>query len=93
MRVLVLLLLLAALMLPACAHRQFALELGAGYDAHISVGRNPQSVARVRNEPRDGRSGWVLEYSHHSSIIDGFPFSDRDDDLVNQYSVIYRWVF
>ena len=82
--------LIVLMLLPGCA-RQLAIELGAGYDAHISVGRNPQSVARIRSEPKS--SGWVYEYNHHSSIIDGYPFNRNDDDVVNQYSIIYRWVF
>lgn len=84
---------LAAALLSACASGQFVVELGAGHDRNASVGRNPQSVARLRFEPRDGASGWVYEYNHHSSIRDGYPFNDNDDDLVDQYSVIYRWVF
>lgn len=88
-----LILLIGTLLLPACANRQFVLELGAGYDAHVSVGRPFQSVGRLRSEPAQCRSGWVYEYTHHSGILDGYPFNDRDDDLVNQYSAIYRWVF
>lgn len=85
-------LLLILLMLPGCATHQHVVELGAGYDRHIDEGSNPQSVIRYRYEPRDG-SGWLLEFDHHSSIPDGRPFNRNPEDLVNQWSVIYRFVF
>lgn len=75
-----------------CATHQNAIELGAGYDTHIDEGRNPQSVMRYRYEPKQG-SGWVIEFNHNSSIPNGKPFNDLEEDLSNQWSVIYRFVF
>lgn len=88
--ILIVLLLLA--ISTGCATRQNVLELGAGYDRHIDEGRNPQSVIRLRNEPKDG-NGWVFEYNHNSSFTEGAPFNDRPEDLSDQYSIIYRFVF
>jgi len=86
------LILAAVVAFSGCATHQHVLELGAGYDKHIDEGKNPQSVIRYRYEPRTG-SGWVLEFDHHSSFTEGQPFNDRPEDLVDQYSVIYRIVF
>lgn len=85
--------LIVILLLNACATRSNSLELGAGYNRHIDVGTNPQSIIRYRNEPRDNGSGWVVEYDHHSSFREGYPFNTRPEDLTDQFSVIYRWVF
>lgn len=85
--------LVLAVLLVGCATRQNAIELGMGYDKHIDEGVNPQSVIRYRNEPRGAGSGWVFEYDHHSSITEGAPFNRRPEDLTDQYSVIYRWVW
>ena len=84
---------LFVLVLGACATRQNAIELGAGYDPIKEVGSNPQSVMRYRNEPLGAGNGWVFEYNHHSSIRDGYPFNDREDQVTNQYSLIYRYVW
>ena len=79
---------LVLLLLSSCAY-QHVIELGAGYDSHISVGSNPQSVIRYRLET----ANIVYEYNHHSSITDGYPFNHRDDDVTNQWSIIWRYVF
>lgn len=89
MKKLILLGLIIALV--GCAGRQNVIELGAGYDHHIDEGKNPQSVMRYRNEPL--KEGWVYEFNHHSSIPNGYPFNKKEEDLVNQHSIIYRWVF
>lgn len=83
---------LAVVFLCSCATHQNAIELGVGYDAHIDEGKNPQSVMRYRYEPKQG-NGWIIEFDHHSSIQNGWPFNKREEDLVNQWSVIYRFVF
>lgn len=64
------------------------IELGAGYDHHIDEGTNPQSVIRFRLEWSN--SPWVVEFNHHSSFANGWPFNDKPEDLVNQWSIIYR---
>ena len=87
------LILVVATLLGGCATRQNAFELGAGYDKHLAAGENPQSVIRYRNEPRGAGGGWIFEYNHHSSFKDGAPLNDRPEDLTDQYSAIYRWVW
>lgn len=78
--------------LPLQAEDGLFLELGAGHDLKIDEGRNPQSVIRLRYEV-ERRDWWpdVLEYSHHSSVQNGKPFNDRPEDLVDQFSVIWRF--
>lgn len=73
--------------------RQHVAELGIGHDTHIDSGTNPRSVIRYRWEPKDGASGLLFEFNHHSSIKDGAPFNNNAEDLTNQYSVIWRVVF
>lgn len=84
--------LLALLILAGCSTHRNAIEIGAGYDTHIDEGTNPQSVLRYRYEPRQG-NGWLIEFDHHSSIPNGWPLNKRAEDLTNQWSVIYRFVF
>ena len=70
------------------------LELGAGYDKHISEGSNPRSVIRINAELKncfDSVGTCVTEFNHHSSFKDGWPFNDRPEQLTNQWSVIYRY--
>ena len=74
-----------------CATRQNAIEFGAGYDAHIDQGSNPQSSFTYRNEPKVG-NGVVIEFQHNSSIKDGWPFNRNAEDLTNQWSVKYRFI-
>lgn len=88
-----LLVLCLALTAVGCSVRANVVELGVGYDRHIDEGKNPQSVIRYRNEPANGASGFVFEYDHHSSVTEGAPFNGRAEDLADQWSVIYRWVF
>lgn len=76
-----------------CATRQNAFEIGAGYDAHIDQGRNPQSSVTYRNEPKSGSGGWVVEFQHNSAIFQGWPFNKDAEDLTNQFSVKYRFIF
>lgn len=83
---------LVLLLLVGCATRVNVVELGVGYDKKLDQGTNPRSVIRYRNEPQAG-NGWVFEYNHHSSFREGRPFNDRPEDLTDQYSFIYRWVW
>ena len=77
-----------------CAHnRQNAIELGFGYDAHIDQGSNPQSSFTYRNEPKDGQGGCVVEFQHNSAVFQGWPFNREAEDLTNQWSIKWRWVF
>lgn len=82
---------LMAVFLFGCATHRHAIELGIGHDTHIDEGRNPQSVMRYRYEPSG--SGWVVEFNHNSSIPNGKPFNRKEEDLSNQWSAIYRFVF
>ena len=69
------------------------LELGVGHDRKIDEGRNPQSVIRARYEMLN-KAWWtpdVIEYDHHSSIPNGFPFNSEPEDLADQLSVIWRF--
>ena len=84
------LVLLALLTSPVYAGDLF-LELGAGHDRHIDEGRNPQSVMRVRYEMDNTWLPHVIEFNHHSSIPDGLPFNRNQEDLVNQWSLIWRF--
>lgn len=81
-----------AFLFVGCATRQNAFEFGAGYDSHIDQGSNPQSSFTYRNEPKAG-NGVVIEFQHNSSIKDGWPFNKNAEDLTNQWSVKYRFVF
>lgn len=83
---------LMAVFLFGCATHRHAIELGIGYDTHIDEGANPQSVIRYRYEPKSGE-GLVFEFDHHSSYTRGWPVDNRAEDLVNQWSAIYRFVF
>jgi hypothetical protein len=77
----------------ACAESSIYLELGVGYDYHIDEGRNPQSVIRLRWEAKKGLhvkgDKVILEYNHHSSVRDGYPFNRNPEDLTDQLSLIY----
>lgn len=64
------------------------LDLGLGYDRHIDEGTNPQSIIRLSCQVADD---WHVEYSHHSSVRNGFPFNNKPEDLTDQLSVVYRF--
>lgn len=69
------------------------LELGVGYDRHIDEGENPQSVIRLRYEMQNNY-WWkpdVIEWNHHSSMENGPPFNNEPEDLVDQFSVVWRF--
>jgi len=74
-------------------------SLGIGYDRSIDEGRNPQSVIRaactVAETVFQKGDSVSVEYDHHSSIRNGFPFNDKEEDLADQMSVVYtvrlRW--
>lgn len=76
-----------------CAHRRNAFEFGAGFDAHIDQGKNPQSAFTFRNEPMGCSNGGVIEFQHNSAIFQGWPFNKDAEDLTNQLSFKYRIVF
>lgn len=71
---------------PAIAPGKVFVELGAGYDTHLDQGTNPRAVIRARGYVT---RNWLLEFNHHSSVKDGWPFNRKPEDLTNQWSVIY----
>lgn len=77
-----------------CGCANTYIETGIGYDSYIEQGSNPRSVIRFRKEHPscfDTRGTCALEFNHHSSILDGYPFNGRAEQLVNQWSFIYRY--
>ena len=84
--------LLGMTVFPAKADDGLFLELGAGRNNQPGVGRNPQSVIRVRYE--QATPWWapdVLEWDHHSSIPDGWPFNHNLEDTTDQVSLVWRF--
>lgn len=67
-------------------------EAGIGHDMKLDGdGSNPMSVLRLRYER--ATAWWapdVLEWDHHSSVMNGAPFNHRPEKQTDQVSLIWR---
>lgn len=81
-----------AVMVASMSGCAYYAEIGVGHDKYIDKGTNPRSLMRVRGERECGAAGWLcfVEFNHHSSIRDGWPFNERSEDLTNQWSIGVR---
>ena len=81
-----------AAILSSCAN--YYADVGVGYDS-FATSSNPRSLFRVVGETPGCLRAYpsivcAAEYSHHSSVLDGKPFNNREDDNVNQWSGYLR---
>ncbi len=69
------------------------LDLGVGHDRYIEQGTNPRGLFRVQAERAEcGPAGvsCFVEFDHHSSIYDGYPFNRNPEQVANQWNIGVR---